>query len=234
MSMCVFLLGPLGKVKPEVYISKPAECQPHVFVLTPVCRDINKKKRCSKPSELPGRIKPCQINSFTLSFCPPSSRLMLTPPWSTWCPSWAAWTTAFTTHCCWRSEPWPTGTRLYLEAAGKTSTGWATPSLLLPDCWGGGWRTTRPWTAGQRAAEGSTSLHWSVMLASVLFTLWGLLKRLQYHWDHSNVDSWSKLRVKCKNCVILFHGGVNSARTEPLPGQWEFNLRSAGVPLEDS
>lgn len=124
------------------------------FVVT-----YNQKKRCSNPSELLGGIKCCQINSFTSSSCPPLPRLTLTPRWSTWCPSWAAWTTAFTTHCCWRSEPWPTGTRLYLEAAGKTSTGWATPSLLLPDCWGGGWRTTRPWTAGQRPAEGSRAPH---------------------------------------------------------------------------
>lgn len=66
-----------------------------------------------------------------------------------------------------------------------------------------------------------TSLHWPLMFESradqstwsVMFTLWGLLKRLkvsccewfQHYWDHLNVDSWSKLRVKSKNCVIYFY-----------------------------
>lgn len=54
----------------------------------------------------------------------PVSRLTLTLLWSTWSPSWAAWSTAaFTTRCCWRSELWPTDTRLYWGAEPKTSTG---------------------------------------------------------------------------------------------------------------
>lgn len=88
-----------------------------------------------------------------LSLLSPFSSLMLTAHWSTWCPSWATWSTVFTTHCCWRSGLWPTATRLYWEAAGRTSTGWATRSLLSPDCWGGDWRRARPRTAGQRVGR---------------------------------------------------------------------------------
>lgn len=67
---------------------------------------------------------------LSLSLLSPFCRLMLTARWPTWCPFWAAWSIASTTHCCLRSELWPTVTRLYWGAAVKTSTGWATRSLL--------------------------------------------------------------------------------------------------------